>query len=158
MKKIAFIFILIFLSIVGMISVNKTLRLPETPTKEKLIDFFNNKKPVFENITAVLKNIEGDVSIDKRNGKGNNPIAEISTKNGVEPLAMDEIKNDVDKLLYQFGFVDIYKESDFIYFDKSVEFQSHQALVYSISEKEPPLHRERDFMKIGNGWYYYNGE
>lgn len=131
----------------------------DRPTKKSLIDFFEKNQVVFEYISKYLEDNKQDISIDKRQGSSVNDIAEIYTDEGVKSFTIsDELVDDIRMLLYKKGFVAIYEEGDFIYFDKSVGFQWHQALVYSKSGKSPPLHRERDFEHIDDKWYYYYGE
>ncbi len=150
--------IFFLLAVIG-VFITMQPNLPEKPSKERLINFFQNNSDVFNRIAVYLKEIEEDIFINKRDGKDIDSIGKILTKDGVEPFIIDDkVKNDIKKLLYRNGFISIYEERHRIYFDKSVGFQWHQALIYSKDGKLPPQNKVRDFEEIGGGWYYYYGE
>lgn len=130
-------------------------RIPERPSQEELISIFKENREIFENVASNFKKIEGEISVDKVSDLDVNISAKIDSK----PFSISkEMQNDISKLFNRYGFVRIYKEEDFIYFDKSSGFQWYQAIIYSKSGVEPPVNRTREFTKIENGWFYYYGE
>ncbi|WP_339061228.1 hypothetical protein [Tepidibacillus marianensis] len=149
--------LVVFITIGVFISRMPTL--PEDPSKEELVSFFNENRNVFDKIANYLEGIEGEVSFDKRDGSDIESIGRIYTKNGVKPFRIgNEIKDEVEKLLYKVGFQAIYEEDHCIYFMKTGGFQWHKSLIYSKYDNTPFLNRTRDFEKLDKGWYYYYGE
>ncbi len=149
----------IFLCIIGVIAINLFSNLPENPSKETLISFFIENSTIFNETAKYLKEIEGDVFIRKNDGENIDSIGKINTKDGIVSFSIGErAKDHIYKLLYKYGFENIYEEQHCIYFVKYSGFQWHKSLVYSKNGNAPPLNRKRDFAELGDGWYYYEGE
>lgn len=152
-KKIIIIGIPVLLIIVsvGVFVFSTFPQLPDKPSKEKLIEFFNQNKSVFSKIVTYFDSVDEEVEIDTRRGE------DISTMS--EPFVIsDEVYGEVETLLYRYGFVGISESEKYIFFYKAWGFQWYQAIIYSKSDEEPPVNRIREYEKIEDNWYYYYGE
>ena len=158
LKRIGIILTCVILIFI-LIKSGTSVHLDENPSSERLIQFFEKNSKIFDDVVTRLKDTSDDISIDKRDGDNIDLISKKVSKSGIVPYKIEEdMKNDISMILYEYGFLEIYKEANFIYFDKYVGFQWHKALVYSIDGSLPNLSKSREFHDIGNGWFYYDGE
>lgn len=159
--KIKLLLIIICITIAVLILISTSPKLTTKPEKETLINFFYEKKDLFHNIVDYYESIEeGRINIDKRLGKTINDMTEIITENGRKTYIIKDknIKEDIEALIFKYGFVGIFEDQDYVYFYKVTGFQWYQAIIYSKTGKEPFLNKTREYQEIGDGWHYYSGE
>ncbi len=69
--------VFVIICIIGIISINIHSDLPENPSKEKLVSFFQNNKDTFDQIATYLTGIERNIFLRKSDGKDVESIGKI---------------------------------------------------------------------------------
>ncbi|NLD48478.1 MAG: hypothetical protein GX660_15030 [Clostridiaceae bacterium] len=128
-KKLIIVVIFIFIFGIGAFIISMFPQLPDKPNKERLIDFFNNNSNLFSKIATYLDSSNELIDIDTRRGKDLSTMTEMVTKDGRKPFVIsDEVRDEVETLLYRYGFVGISEDEKYIFFYKTWGFNGIKRL------------------------------